>query len=170
MTRSKATTLRDAVIEAASDAADAIDAMHMRGDDGCDRLFALIDALDAYHSHLGDIETKRAAFSGRDTSEAAAGGIIPTVGSVRRRALDTIRLYGGGLRGLTCQETEARLKMSHETVSSALNWLIGHGWLEDSGYRRPTRAKRPAIVWTITSAAMARMNSPEWIERKESMA
>lgn len=56
--------------------------------------------------------------------------------------------------GLSCQILEGRLRAEHTTVSSAVNWLLNHGWIEDSGNRKKNRSGRPAIVWQLTPAAI----------------
>lgn len=51
--------------------------------------------------------------------------------------------------GLTCDELETLLSMSHQTASARLRDLVMRGDIQDSGKRRKTRTGRTAIVWTV---------------------
>jgi hypothetical protein len=52
----------------------------------------------------------------------------------------------------TDDELEQRSGNSHQTISSARNWLVEAGWVQDSGKRRNTRSGRQAVVWELTPA------------------
>jgi hypothetical protein len=132
---------------------------------------ALRESTLALRGHLEQINDDPGAFvPGSPTSEAAARSLAP--GTIRRRVLDEIRSAHGAMvdgafvRGLTDDELERRLVRSHQTVSSARNWLVHAGWLCDSGFTRKTRSNRDAVVWTLTNRGAIAMASPEWIERK----
>lgn len=89
-----------------------------------------------------------------ETSATAASLSGPLAGSMRREIIDRIRCQPSALRGMTEDELEVALKRGHSSVSSAVNHLATViNWLQDSGYRRPTRGGRDAIVWELTPAA-----------------
>lgn len=135
---------------------------------------ALYQAITDYTEHINTNLDGRGAFvPGVDTSENAALSYMPRAGSFRRRIIDEIRSVGfwstnnwGEKRaaGLTDDELERRLRAKHTTVSSARNYLVEAGWLTDSGARRDTAGRRPAIVWQLTDAAKKIITSPEWLE------
>lgn len=116
-------------------------------------LMPVFDAFNAYEALANDLNAAGAS-SARDTSIAAGHTALPTKGSLRG---DVIALvcshYGQWRTGLTTSELEARLRRSHQSVSSAVNYADGHGWIKDSGERRPTQFKRQAIVWIPTEKA-----------------
>lgn len=122
-----------------------------------DRMSAVCDAvmhLDAVQLST-DMTTEGAVGNNApDTSKNAARVITPTTGVIRHAVLNELRLFQGtDMIGLTCDQLEQRLRRPHTSVSSAVNWLMENGWIEDSGYRRNTRADRPAIIWRLTPAA-----------------
>ena len=49
--------------------------------------------------------------------------------------------------GLTCDELEQELGLTHQSCSPRLTELSEICWIYDSGARRPTRSGRNAIVW-----------------------
>lgn len=57
-----------------------------------------------------------------------------------------------GRTGLTCDELETLLSMSHQTASARLRDLAMRGDILDSGKRRKTRTGRTAIVWQVATA------------------
>jgi hypothetical protein len=59
--------------------------------------------------------------------------------------------------GFTDAQLEFRLNKSHQTVSSARNWLVEAGWVVDSGMRRKTLSGRKATVWMLSPAGHARL-------------
>lgn len=151
-------TLEEAVITAARD----VEAMRLIGST-VERLTSAVRQLDAY---LGTLEGPSAFSIGSHTSEnAAARMIIPLRVSLRRKIIDEIRTCGfalGDRRGLTDQEMEHRLHREHSSVSSARNYLVEYGWLRDTGFVRPNRSGRDAVVWGLTPAAWSMVRSPEW--------
>jgi hypothetical protein len=95
-----------------------------------------------------------APVSARDTSIAAAKTNLPLKGSMRRTIVQTIVAHHCEYRvGMTCAELEARLRKTHQTVSSAVNYAETAGWIRDSGQRKLTPSKAKAIVWEPTEAA-----------------
>ena len=163
--RSTRKTLEQAVITAANEWRDAEALWH--GPEFAlaeDRLRVAVEDL---RRHLEEITHAPGGFNpGSDTSEGAAIKQL-SPGSVRRRIVDEVRsaAWFSELQGLTDDELERRMHRPHHTVSSARNWLVGAGWLTDSGYRRLTVSKREAIVWTLTSAAMGAIADPSWVTR-----
>jgi hypothetical protein len=49
--------------------------------------------------------------------------------------------------GITCDQLEQVLNMSHQTTSARIRDLVLAGKLVDSGRREKTRTGRPAICW-----------------------
>jgi len=81
--------------------------------------------------------------NGTDTSIAAAYSVEgPVVETLRRRVLITIEQ-----RASTCDELEAALGLSHQTVSARVWELRRLGLVADEGLRRQTRSGRAAKVW-----------------------
>lgn len=76
--------------------------------------------------------------------------------SIRRQIVNNVLLMDKYV-GLTSHELEERLRKPHETVSPAVNWLVGVGWLRDSGKQRRTLAGRYATVWSLTDAGFNRL-------------
>lgn len=86
-----------------------------------------------------------------ETSREAAMLIRPNTGSVRARILAEIASCRDGM--LTDSHLEHRLGMKHTTVSSARNWLMNHGWVEDSRMRFTAPNDRKMVLWQLTVAA-----------------
>ncbi len=98
-----------------------------------------------------------------ETSRWAAGLAVPVQGSARHHIVGALSHVAELSRpGYTDEQLERRLGSSHQTVSSARNWLVEAGWVVDSGHRRLTRSGRKAVVWTLSEAGWARLT-----ERKE---
>jgi hypothetical protein len=55
--------------------------------------------------------------------------------------------------GLTCDELETLIPMSHQTASARIRDLSLRGDIKDSGKRRDTRTGRKAIVWQVVKVA-----------------
>lgn len=89
---------------------------------------------------------------GSETSRQAAVMATPRQGSIRHEIVALmVNVPPLAHPGYTDRQLEKRLSAPHQTVSSARNWLVEAGWLEDSGVRRETN-KRPAVVWQLTVA------------------
>lgn len=115
-----------------------------------------LEALDAYC--IGIPNSPGSFAQGSDTSKTASLMSPIIAGSARRKVVDELlSLYGRPSIGLTDSELEARLRLKHETLSSARNWLMNAGWIRDSGKRRLNPSKRPATVWTLTEAGHTRL-------------
>lgn len=54
--------------------------------------------------------------------------------------------------GMTCDELEVLLMMSHQTTSARVRDLAMRGSIRDNGKRRKTRTGRTAIVWEAVGA------------------
>ena len=80
-----------------------------------------------------------------DTSIAAAESMKPHVGTMRERVLERVRR--SGTSGLTCDEAEVSLGLSHQTCSARFRELSKARVIVDSGVRRPTRSGRKAVVY-----------------------
>lgn len=83
---------------------------------------------------------------GSDTSKEAAESIAKDTGRLRLLVLEEIRDAAGGL---TCDEIEIRLELTHQTCSPRVNELMRSGRIRDSGVRRKTRGGRNAAVWVL---------------------
>lgn len=117
-----------------------------------------IDALRAYEAEQVTGAEARWAEGSPETSREAAKLAWPVQKSCR---LDIIALLANvpatAHPGYTDAQLEHRLKRSHQTVSSARNWLVQAGWLRDSGVRRFTPSHRKAVVWMLTDAAVRQL-------------
>ena len=118
-----------------------------------------------YHQVM-DLRLQRehaAAANYRNTSIAAAKMMEPKVGSLRRRILVIIAAqHRRGFIGCTDEALEGRTRRGHSTVSAQRNHLFNVGWLKPSGEYRDTVSGQPAIVWTLTEAAIERL--PDLLE------
>lgn len=56
------------------------------------------------------------------------------------------RIQQAGLTGMTCDEVEVALGLSHQTCSARVNELNGVGYIKVEG-KRPTRSGRNARVY-----------------------
>lgn len=87
--------------------------------------------------------------NGTDTSDAAADSMVPHASRLQAMVLDEIRQRRA--HGMTCDEVEATLGLSHQTISARVYELHKKGMIADSGQRRPTRAGRAAKVWIVNN-------------------
>lgn len=127
-------------------------------------LIAAVRKLDACGLPDPDNGFAPAVNDAPETSLQAAIAAAPFVGTVRRQVIAAIAIAKDhSLIGYTCEQLEERLGRPHTTVSSAVNWARDAGWIEDSGVRRKTRAKRQAVVWTVTPAAQRTMRQGGWM-------
>lgn len=81
----------------------------------------------------------------KDTSKEAAAKIKKHVSKLAAEVFQVIKTKNG----LTCDEVEVELEMSHQTASARIRELVLAGRIEDSGDRRPTRSNRRATVWKV---------------------
>lgn len=113
----------------------------------------LAEAVNA-HREIGLDDTHQPAFSNNstDTSAAAGASVRGTLGKLAQQCFDEIEVVkGNGGAGLTVDQLEQLLNRSHQSVSARVNELRDKGWVRDSGFRRPTRSGRKAIVWIPTA-------------------
>jgi hypothetical protein len=97
----------------------------------------------------GDLfsQPRPAAAPDRPTSVAAAESMRSRAAALRERVRQHIETRGP--LGATCDEIELALDLSHQTASPRVNELFRASAIADSGYRRPTRSGRRAIVWVL---------------------
>jgi hypothetical protein len=81
--------------------------------------------------------------SGSETSKAAATFIEPSAGTVRAWVLKEIRK--AGKRGLTCEETERRCKLRHQSASARIRELVLDGLVEIIGTRENESGVRARV-------------------------
>ena len=79
-----------------------------------------------------------------ETSKAAAESIAEAAPAIRKRIHERI---AESLNGMTCDEVEAAMGLSHQTASARVHELRKLGMLLDVGEKRPTRSGRNATVW-----------------------
>lgn len=110
---------------------------------------ALMDAIDALDAiEPGSFDGTGAWVAGSpETSQRAAEMYVPAMKSVRRQIINEIACRHDGLA--TDEMLERALHCKHQTLSSARNFLVIAGWLEDSLMR--TTDKR-AVLWQLTDA------------------
>jgi len=80
----------------------------------------------------------------RETSRDAYQSVDVT--HLRGKVLSMIERLGG----LTCDEAQSLLGMTHQSCSPCFTWLSKDGQIYDSGQRRVTRSGRKAIVWSVS--------------------
>ncbi len=67
-----------------------------------------------------------------------------------------------GTKGLTNDDLEQHLGVSHQALSPRVNELRAAGLVCDSGRRRQTRNGRAAIVWTLGTDSEAKPVKLSW--------
>ena len=116
---------------------------------------ALVEVIDDFDRTVADFAAAGGA-SARQTSIVAAVTTLPAKDSVRRRIVQTITAHHQMFHtGMTITEIKARLRIEHSTASAALNYVEMSGWVRDSGEKRLTQHRKPAIVWVPTDKAIA---------------
>ena len=86
------------------------------------------------------------AHAGTDTSAAAAESARTKAPFLREQVRAAVAAHP---EGMTCDEAEVALGLSHQTCSARFNELVGRSEIVDSGNRRPTRSGRKAIVYVV---------------------
>lgn len=81
------------------------------------------------------------------TSELAAKSKALDVGPDEERVLAALRKAGDS--GLTDDELEEKLQMTHQSASARRNGLMRKGLVCDGGKLRLTRSRRKAVVWVV---------------------
>lgn len=92
-----------------------------------------------------DLDFSRSNFDA--CSLVAFESIKPHVNMLQALVLEAIRLSDSG--GLTCDDVEAILGMSHPTTSVRILELRRKGLIYRTGEKRPTRSGRPAHVYRV---------------------
>jgi DNA-binding transcriptional ArsR family regulator len=117
-------------------------------------MYDAVAALDDYEAAPITGAGARSVKGAPDTSAAAAGLAEPVQYSARHRVITILaRRHPTVADGMTDDELERASGNSHQTISSARNWLVEAGWVRDTGIRRMTRSNRQAVVWELTPAA-----------------
>lgn len=115
----------------------------------------LVAAFEEFERVAADFDAAGGAGK-RQTSVIAAVTTLPEKRSCRMGIIQTlVAHYQMHHAGMTISELKARLRKEHQTVSSALNYVENAGWVRDSGERRLTNHRKPAIVWVPTDKAIA---------------
>jgi len=83
------------------------------------------------------------------TSRAAADGIAPVSGELRRRVYE--HLVGRGEDGATDEEMQGALAMGASTQRPRRIELVELGLVKDSGRTRRTKSGRSAVVWVAAA-------------------
>lgn len=82
-----------------------------------------------------------------DTSLEAYRRIMSHVSRLARQVFKHV--HSLGFDGATCEECEVALRMKHQTCSARIRELRDAGLLRDSGRRRLTSSKSPAMVLVV---------------------
>jgi hypothetical protein len=124
-------------------------------------LMDAVDALDEYGA--AEISGGGVPWAkGSDTSRNSAALAVPLQRSTRHAIVAMlVNVPRMAAPGYTDAQMERRLNKSHQTVSSARNWLVQAGWVIDSGERRPNPSGRPATVWALSTAGQAKLKGTE---------
>lgn len=98
---------------------------------------------------MPEVVIETAPFSNRTTSWEAAQSVLEPPERISAKAEKAVlRAILQAPDGLTCDEIEEKLNMSHQTVSARVRGLVRKGgFIVDSGKVRKTRSGRNAIVW-----------------------
>ena len=83
-----------------------------------------------------------------DTSRASAIAEAPTFGAKARVVLVG---FAQATHGLTDEEGQQYLQMEGNSYRPCRVTLMDQGLVYDTGFRRKTRAGRPAVVWDMTA-------------------
>jgi hypothetical protein len=86
-----------------------------------------------------------------DTSAAAAAGLAPVAGRLRKLTLDAVR--NAGPRGMTADEIAEALSIDKLSIRPRATELRALGHIRDSGYRRLNAGMKKMIVWTAVGGA-----------------
>lgn len=87
-------------------------------------------------------------FDPPSTRRAAHEQIQPVAGTLRSMVYMEIQKRGDA--GLTCDDVEFILGMSHQTASARVNELKNARMIVDTGIRRATRTGRKAVAWVAS--------------------
>lgn len=118
------------------------------------RLYGIGDMIvitkDDFDQRVAEIDTAPGAsvVGSPETSSEAARLIVPAAGSIRRRVLYQIWLRVD--QKMSDEMLEREMRMKHQTLSSARNWLVQQGFLVDSRLRAESSSGRKVVLWTLT--------------------
>lgn len=118
------------------------------------------DALDVDTSALSDPAVNAPGQSHRGasaTERAAAWALLPKSGTKRMKVLRAI--YDAGARGLTHGEIAQVTGMYHYTAGPRCTELKEGRWVRDSGETRLSAHGKPASVWVMTDAGLAKFRA-----------
>ena len=91
-----------------------------------------------------------------DTSTAAAEAIAPKFGGMTRSVLNLLARYP---MGLIDEEAQRIMGMEGNSYRPCRVTLADKGFVKDTGMRRKTSHKRPAVVWAITERGFLHLQS-----------
>jgi len=99
---------------------------------------------------------------------AAAGPLgLPKIGTHKALQLDLIVDAGARGDGMTDEEMSGILQIPYMTLGPPRRGLVSDGWIVDTGIRRPTARKQPAVVWMISEKGAIQFNLPKgWKEKR----
>lgn len=99
--------------------------------------------MSVYKSHSG--YPSAPGYKREGTSEDAASGIAPKVGSLRAKVYDQIKFAPS-----TPEEVADVLSLPVHSIRPRFSELSARGLIKDSGKRRTAMGGRLAMVWEIT--------------------
>lgn len=110
---------------------------------------------DGRDDHAADLEHKRQAakrppHNNTETSKKAADSMKSHTGRLRMEIVAELVKHDSGL---TCDQLEVLLEMSHQTCSARVSELYRDGRIFRDG-KRPTRSGRSAFVYKIQVATI----------------
>lgn len=84
---------------------------------------------------------------GSDTSAVAGDSMQEHLSRLQAQVFEAVR--SAKEQGLICDEVEELLVLKHQTASARLRELVLKGLIVDSGQRRLTRSRRPAVIYVV---------------------
>lgn len=85
----------------------------------------------------------------RETSRLAWRSFVPLSATLDRDIM--VALVNAGDEGLICQEIEARIGRSHQSVSGNLRHLAERGLVRHNGKHGLTTSNRRAMKWVVAT-------------------
>lgn len=110
----------------------------------------LLDRLTGYQQTIARL-TERPASNSTETSDAAASNVAKNLSALRLRVLAEIAAEQLVGHQPTSDAVEAKLGMSHQTVSARFNDLRKMGLIDHTGTKARTRTGNQAMVHQITT-------------------
>ena len=103
------------------------------------------------HALRANLDAQVAPSSDDDTSANAARMALPMVGGLRRKIVYEVnRRMRWPIPGATVDQLCRALDRKHQSVSSAVNFLVDVGWLTKSEHRTNTSSGCAAANWVLT--------------------